>query len=49
MLGKEHNVDFILRRYVDRIIVMYTDLILLEGTPDEIKGNRDVIETYLGN
>jgi branched-chain amino acid transport system ATP-binding protein len=49
MLVIEHNMDFILRRDVDRIIVMDRGQILMEGTPDEIKQNRDVVEAYLGN
>ena len=49
MLVIEHNMDFILRRDVDRIIVMDAGHILLEGTPDQIRQSRDVIEAYLGN
>ena len=49
MLVIEHNMDFILRRDVDRIIVMDRGQILAEGTPDEIKQNRDVVEAYLGD
>ena len=49
MLVIEHNMDFILRRDVDRIIVMDAGRILMAGTPDEIRHNRDVIEAYLGN
>ena len=49
MLVIEHNMDFILRRDVDRIIVMDAGRILMEGTPDEIKRSRDVVEAYLGN
>jgi len=49
MLVIEHNMDFILRRDVDRIIVMDRGQILMEGTPDEIKQSRDVVEAYLGD
>ena len=49
MLIIEHNMDFILRRDVDRIIVMDAGRILMEGTPDEIKQSRDVVEAYLGD
>ena len=49
MLVIEHNMDFILRRDVDRIIVMDAGRILMEGTPDEIKQSRDVVEAYLGD
>jgi|TARA_B100000809_G_scaffold100667_1_gene99257 branched-chain amino acid transport system ATP-binding protein len=44
----EHNMDFILRRGVDRIIVMNQGEILMEGTPDEVKDSKEVIEAYLG-
>ena len=49
MLVIEHNMDFILRRDVDRIIVMDRGRILMEGTPDEIKQSREVVEAYLGD
>jgi branched-chain amino acid transport system ATP-binding protein len=49
MLVIEHNMDFILRRDVDRIIVMDRGEILMEGTPDEIRQSRDVVEAYLGD
>jgi len=44
----EHNMDFILRQGVDRIVVMNEGEVLMQGTPDEVKGNRAVIEAYLG-
>ncbi|MDE0741689.1 MAG: ABC transporter ATP-binding protein [Candidatus Poseidoniia archaeon] len=44
----EHNMDFILRAGVDRIIVMDQGKILMEGTPDEVKDSKEVIEAYLG-
>ena len=44
----EHNMDFILRQGVDRIIVMNEGEVLMQGTPDEVKGNREVVEAYLG-
>ena len=49
MLVIEHNMDFILRRDVDRIIVMNSGRILAEGTPDEIRQRQDVVEAYLGD
>ncbi len=49
MLVIEHNMDFILRRDVDRMIVMNEGKVLMEGTPNEIRQNRDVIEAYLGS
>ena len=44
----EHNMDFILRRGVDRIIVMNQGKVLMQGTPDEVKDSKEVIEAYLG-
>ena len=44
----EHNMDFILRAGVDRIIVMDQGKVLMEGTPDEVKDSKEVIEAYLG-
>ena len=44
----EHNMDFILRQGVDRIIVMNEGQVLMQGTPDEVRSNREVIEAYLG-
>ena len=45
----EHNMDFILRLGVDRIIVMDSGKILMEGSSDEVKSNQSVIEAYLGS
>ena len=45
----EHNMDFILRQGIDRIIVMKEGEILTIGTPEEIRNNREVIEAYLGS
>tara|TARA_B100000686_G_C16453736_1_gene793463 strand:+ start:87 stop:854 length:768 start_codon:yes stop_codon:yes gene_type:complete len=44
----EHNMDFILRSGVDRIIVMDQGKILMQGSPDEVKDSKEVIEAYLG-
>jgi branched-chain amino acid transport system ATP-binding protein len=44
----EHNMDFILRKGVDRIIVMDQGKILMQGTPNEVKDSKEVIEAYLG-
>lgn len=49
MLVIEHNMDFILRSGVDRIIVVDAGRILMEGTPDEVKQNQNVVEAYLGD
>ena len=45
----EHNMDFILRQGVDRIVVMNEGEILMEGTPDEVQGSKEVISAYLGS
>jgi len=49
MLIIEHNMNFILRSGVDRIIVVDSGHVLMEGTPDEVRQNPNVIEAYLGD
>ena len=49
ILAIEHNMDFILRQGIDRIVVMNEGKILMEGTPDEVKGSKEVISAYLGS
>ena len=48
MIIIEHNMDFILRQGVLRLVVMKEGEILMIGTPDEVRSNRAVIEAYLG-
>ena len=43
----EHDMDFI-SRLCDPVIVMAEGSVLFEGTPDEVKKNDQVIESYLG-
>ncbi len=43
----EHDMDVVMNR-VDSVIVMHQGRVLAEGTPNEIKANEEVIETYLG-
>ena len=43
----EHDMDFI-SRMCDPVIVMSEGSVLFEGTPDEVKTNEKVIESYLG-
>jgi ABC-type branched-subunit amino acid transport system ATPase component len=42
-------MDFILRLGVDRIIVMDSGRILMEGASDEVRSNKSVIDAYLGS
>ena len=42
-------MDFILRQGVDRIVVMNEGEVLMQGTPDEVRSNRAVVEAYLGS
>ena len=48
MLVIEHNMNFILRTGVDRVIVVDSGRVLMEGTPDEVRQNESVIDAYLG-
>ena len=43
----EHDMDFI-NRLCNPVIVMAEGSVLFEGTPDEVKKNEKVIESYLG-
>ncbi len=43
----EHDMDFI-SRMCNPVIVMSEGSVLFEGTPDEVKKNEKVIESYLG-
>ena len=40
-------MDFI-NRLCDPVIVMSEGSVLFKGTPDEVKNNEQVIESYLG-
>ncbi|HIK78251.1 MAG TPA: ABC transporter ATP-binding protein [Candidatus Poseidoniales archaeon] len=44
----EHNMDFILRKGVDKVIVMNSGKVLMSGTPEEVRANEDVVKAYLG-
>jgi branched-chain amino acid transport system permease protein len=43
----DHDIDSLFE-LAERITVMHQGTILVEGTPDEIKGNDTVQEAYLG-
>ena len=43
----EHDMDFI-SRMCDPVIVMSEGSVLFQGTAEEVKGNEQVIESYLG-
>ena len=43
----EHDIDFI-SRMCDPVIVMSEGSVLFEGTPNQVKKNDKVIESYLG-
>ena len=44
----EHNMDFVMD-LCHRIMVMVEGKVLAIGTPDEIRGNKQVLDAYLGN
>jgi branched-chain amino acid transport system ATP-binding protein len=43
----EHDMDLVLR-LVDRVTCMHNGRVLVEGAPDDIRGNLEVQEVYLG-
>ena len=43
----EHDMDFI-SRLCNPVIVMADGSVLFEGTPEQVKSNEKVIESYLG-
>ncbi len=44
----EHNMDFVMD-LCHRIMVMVEGRVLAIGTPAEIRGNKEVLDAYLGN
>jgi branched-chain amino acid transport system ATP-binding protein len=44
----EHNMDFVMD-LCHRILVMVEGRVMAVGTPAEIRGNKDVLDAYLGN
>ena len=42
----EHDIDFVLR-ISDRVIVMDDGKKIVEGKPDEIRNNAEILEAYL--
>jgi branched-chain amino acid transport system ATP-binding protein len=43
----EHDLDFVMRA-ADSVVVMNEGRVLTAGTPDEVRGNEDVVDAYLG-
>jgi branched-chain amino acid transport system ATP-binding protein len=43
----EHDMDLVMNT-CEKVIVMSSGSKLAEGTPDEVRSNRDVLEAYLG-
>ena len=43
----EHNMDLIMD-ICDKVIVMNNGEHLIEGTPQEVRNNKEVLEAYLG-
>jgi branched-chain amino acid transport system ATP-binding protein len=44
----EHDMDVALR-LADRVTVLHQGKVILEGTPDEVRGNADVRDIYFGH
>ena len=44
----EHNMEFVMS-LCTRILVLAEGRIIAQGTPDQVRGNHDVIEAYLGH
>ncbi len=44
----EHNMDFVMG-LCHRIMVMVEGQVLAIGTPEQIRGNKQVLDAYLGN
>ena len=44
----EHNMDFVMG-LCHRIMVMVEGQVLAIGTPEQIRGNKQVLDAYLGS
>jgi branched-chain amino acid transport system ATP-binding protein len=44
----EHNMDFVMD-LCHRVMVMVEGHVMAIGTPAEIRGNKEVLDAYLGN
>lgn len=47
ILTIEHVMDVVMN-VSDRVVVIHTGKLLVEGTPEEVTSNREVIDAYLG-
>jgi branched-chain amino acid transport system ATP-binding protein len=43
----EHNLDLVMR-LCNPVVVMNNGATLAEGSPEEVRANREVVEAYLG-
>jgi branched-chain amino acid transport system ATP-binding protein len=48
MMLVEHDVAFV-SRLADRVTVLDLGQVIAEGTPDEIRSDRGVVDAYLGD
>lgn len=44
----EHAIELIMKD-ADRIVVLSSGQVIADGTPQEVRENRDVLEAYLGH
>jgi ABC-type branched-chain amino acid transport systems, ATPase component len=44
----EHAIEFVMT-VSDRIVVLNDGKVIADGTPMEVRGNREVLEAYLGH